>query len=110
EALGALDQVVLVETPHRQNLLQPGPVPSTYADLSRERQPATQEHHALTGGDSLDRQTNAIREREDPRTQLGAIEELRMQLEVLGLDVAEDQDVVGPENLLVGTGGQVVEL
>src|SRR5437773_9403906 len=33
-----------------------------------------------------------------------------MQLEVLGLDVAEDQDVVRPENLLVSAGGQVVEL
>src|SRR5256885_6746147 len=106
ETLSALDQVILIEAPHRENLLQSSPVPATLAHLSRERQPAAQEHHPLTGSDSLDRQANAIREREDARAQLAAIEELRMQLEVLGLDVAEDQDVVGPENLLVGAGGQ----
>ena len=33
-----------------------------------------------------------------------------MQLKVLRLDVAEDQDVVGAENLLVLAGREVVEL
>src|SRR5256885_7150694 len=36
EALGAFDQVILVETVPRENLLQPGPVPDTLAHLSRD--------------------------------------------------------------------------
>jgi hypothetical protein len=111
EALRALDEVLVVETADRQDLTEPGAAPAALAQLPGEGIPAAKEEGGPALLDGLDRQPDAVRVGQDRLAELLAVEEVRGQLEELGVDVAEDEDVVfGQDALVIARAELVVEI
>ena len=94
EALGALAKVFVVQALDRQDLAELRAAPAPLAHLAVETQPTAQEHDMRAAVQGVDRQANAVGEGQRLLAELAAIEERRVQLEVLGLHVGEDHHVV----------------
>ena len=110
KAFGALAQVFVVQTAHGQNLAQRRAPPAAFAELTVEAQPAPEEHHVRSGLDRLDGQPRAIGKREHPCAEQFAVEERRIELEIFGLDIGKNHNVVFGEYFLESTRFHVIEI
>src|SRR4030042_6762175 len=98
----------MVETADREDLPEAGPAPPPLALLSGEGIPAAEEEGGPAFLDGLDGQTDSVRVGQDGRPEFFAVEEVRSQLEELGVDVAENEDIIGGQDALVVARAELV--